>query len=392
MKEILIYSDDEFYDRFSGCNSKIKSIKQKNISQNVREFLNDELYGQRKTLINLLICNENPEYQYLAYLLYDLLSNEDGKNIDTGEQTLLFDSFPWATKKKFRDAMQSTMKYTKNLSGFDDTKIPIEQQICLMKASDIVKEKAMRKLKEVKSKSEDTGSKARQYLDGILRLPFGIYKKEPILKTSHEIKCDFIKILDIVKTYNLDNYEMKDYTSVEIGIICKKLKKKFNTIKKKCVVDMTLELTTGKRNKLISNLLHINNIIKNKSIKMHKLCHSGKKISFIKEQIKAFVQKNNNYDILNELQILTNKNYMDILSLDGSLKQIEDKYNGIKSYLKNIDSVFDNAIYGHGDAKRQLKGLLVNGSMGNPLDIALVSKVRLELARQVWPKKVYQTV
>ena len=98
---------------------------------------------------------------------------------DTIEQTVLFDSLPWTIKKYFRDAMKTTIKYTKNLSNFDTNKIPIEQQICLMKKlSDSVKEKAMLKLKEVKAKSEDSGSKARQYLDGLLKIPFGIFSKE----------------------------------------------------------------------------------------------------------------------------------------------------------------------------------------------------------------------
>ena len=41
----------------------------------------------------------------------------------------------------------------------------------------------MIKLKEVKAKSEDSGSKARQYLDGLLKIPFGIYRKENIVNT-----------------------------------------------------------------------------------------------------------------------------------------------------------------------------------------------------------------
>ena len=44
-----------------------------------------------------------------------------------------------------------------------------------------LKEKAMQKLKEIKSKSEDSGSKARQYLDGLLKIPFNVYRREPIL-------------------------------------------------------------------------------------------------------------------------------------------------------------------------------------------------------------------
>ena len=33
-------------------------------------------------------------------------------------RTLLFDSFPWGAKKNFREAMQSTMKYTNNIVIF----------------------------------------------------------------------------------------------------------------------------------------------------------------------------------------------------------------------------------------------------------------------------------
>ena len=98
---------------------------------------------------------------------------------DTHEQTLLFDSLPWDVKKYFREAMRQTINYTNNLSNFDNNKIPLEQQICLMKADDTIKEKATQKLKEVKAKSEDRRIKARQYLEGLLRIPFGIYKEEP---------------------------------------------------------------------------------------------------------------------------------------------------------------------------------------------------------------------
>ena len=60
-----------------------------------------------------------------------------------------------------------------------------------MKANDSVKEKAMLKLKELKAKSEDSGSKARQYLDGLLKIIFGIFKKEKILTIMDDINSDF---------------------------------------------------------------------------------------------------------------------------------------------------------------------------------------------------------
>ena len=57
--------------------------------------------------------------------------------------------------------MKQTIKYTNNLSNIDNSKIPLEQQICLLKTSDSVKEKAMNKLKEIKGKNDDSGCKAR---------------------------------------------------------------------------------------------------------------------------------------------------------------------------------------------------------------------------------------
>ena len=95
--------------------------------------------------------------------------------------------------------MKTTIKYTKTLSNFDTNKIPIEQQICLMKVKDTVKEKAMLKLKEVKAKSEDSGSKARQYLEGLLKIPFGIYKKEKILSVMDEINSNFKELVTDLK-------------------------------------------------------------------------------------------------------------------------------------------------------------------------------------------------
>ena len=60
-----------------------------------------------------------------------------------------------------------------------------------------VKEKAMSKLKEIKSKAEDTGSKARQYLDGILKIPFKIFKNEPIFDVMSNIKIKYESLIQI---------------------------------------------------------------------------------------------------------------------------------------------------------------------------------------------------
>jgi hypothetical protein len=211
LKDYFIYENEkEFYNKYVGYISQNNNLKQKQISQSVKEFISDDMYNKRNTLIHLLIRSSNYENQYLAYLLYDLLSNDSNGNVDTQEQTILFDSFPWPIKQYFKQAMKKTIQYTNELSNFDINKIPIEQQICLLKASDNVKEKAMMKLKEVKAKAEDSGSKARQYLDGLLKIPFNVYRREPILNMMEKIRTQF---KDAYKKYNTSSKFKNKYAN-----------------------------------------------------------------------------------------------------------------------------------------------------------------------------------
>ena len=164
LKDYLLCGEDDnyIYHKYNGyitCSSK---MRQNQLSQVIKDFTNEELFSKRYSLISLLIDPTNYDAQYLSYLLYDLLTNEpNDKNeiIDTEQQKLLYDSFPTSIKKHFKLAMKKTIQYTTNLLNYDVNKIPVEQQICLMKTSDDVKEKALIKLKEVKSKTEDSGSK-----------------------------------------------------------------------------------------------------------------------------------------------------------------------------------------------------------------------------------------
>ena len=124
----------------------------------IKLFIDGNYNEKRDIIIHLLLNNHNAESEYLAYLLYDILSKDTENIIDTQEQILLYDSLPILIKKFFRFAMNNTLKYTETLYNYNEA-VPLEQQICLMKVEDSVKEKAMTKLKELKSKSEDSGSK-----------------------------------------------------------------------------------------------------------------------------------------------------------------------------------------------------------------------------------------
>ena len=364
LKELLVYSNKELYQRYVGYVNQTNLIKKKTISQIVKEFISNDLYGQRKSLIQLLMKYGDPEFQYLAYLLYDLLSTEVNGSFDTIEQTILFDSLPWTIKKYFRDAMKTTIKYTKNLSNFDVNKIPIEQQICLLKANDSVKEKAMLKLKEVKAKSEDSGSKARQYLDGLLKIPFGIYKKESILSVMSDINKEFKVLIKEIsnKDTNLTIPIKESYSNIEIIKHLNYLNKSYIEQSQTNSIEKLKEgFINGKRDNLIAKICLINSIVKKNNFKHLKILHSGKKNAYMKEHIIKFFDNLIDYPIILNEFIDKYPNYFHIYKNKNLKKNIEiifKKWDTIMIAIKDVKKVLNDSIYGHNKAKRQIERVI----------------------------------
>ena len=367
IKELLVYENDKLYLRFSGYITQLKVIKQKTISQVTKEFINNDLYSQRTTIIQLLVKSNEHEYQYLSYLLYDLLSNDNNGSIDSVEQTLLFDSLPWNMKKHFRNAMKQTVNYTNYLTNFDTNKIPLEQQICLLKTSDSVKEKAMVKLKEVKAKSEDTGAKARQYLEGLLKIPFGIYRNEPILNVVDTCTASFNSLIKSNKKLIEDTelFPIKEsYTSAEIfkysSLLNHDLESKYKT---GVLHNLVLFIDNTKRTCLIDIICFLNTLIKKHGLKVSKLCHSGKKAAYMREKILSFVGNNDSilYDLCVKYKIIVQTPMNNIKTVTTDIIKNNEIIN---DYMINMKSILDEAIHGHTKAKRQIErivGQWING-------------------------------
>ena len=239
-------------------------------------------------------------------MLYDILSNDSNGNVDTQEQTILFDSFPWSIKQYFKQAMKKTIQYTNELSNFDINKIPLEQQICLLKASDSVKEKAMMKLKEVKAKSEDSGSKARQYLDALLKIPFNVYRREPILNVMDKIKTQF---RDTCKKHNICTVfpeipNKEKYTSIEVLKYVKKIQGvSGSSDKTEQIEKIRAYLTAGDKKKLLANASALHLILK----KYKKKC--GKISSLTKDELVLHV--NNILTIYKDPSVADSKKIID---------------------------------------------------------------------------------
>jgi len=373
LKDFLSYSSTiDFYGKYSGMMHKFGVFKKKTLFQMIKEFMAVDLYQKRMIIIQLLINNEQIDNQYLAYLLYDLLSNDGNGNIDTAEQICIFDSFPSSIKSHFRDAMKKTIQYTSDLTNFDMNKIPLEQQICLMNACESVKEKAMLKLKEIKAKSEDSGSKARQYLDGLLKIPFNVYKKEPILYVMNDTKVKF-KELSLTPDFKkcFPEVEIKnEYSSMEIVKYVNTFlannqtqtvdNSEFNFVKNK--------ISKYNKTELYNFTENINKILM-KQDSDTKLIPVSKTKSKLIKSVNEFIEicSNSYPEVLKTIcDMVIGKETKNQTAMFKEIVNINNTLSSVKNYITDVKKTLDSAVYGHDKAKQQIERIIgqwINGDL-----------------------------
>lgn len=358
LKDILIYSNEDIYKKYNSILSEINSIQQNKIHTIIKNFVEMDIYSQRSMLINLFLYNKNDEIQYISYLLYDLITT----NADNCEQLLIYDSLPWKIKMYFKDIMKFTIKYTQDMNNkYDINRVSFEQQIYLMKAPEYIKEKAMTKLKEIKGKNDDSCIKTRQFLDALLKIPFGIFKEEPILKIIKETNQLFI---ETTKHYNLINIPMKlKYSIFEINKYTTEIE---NLYKNKQMNEILAVINKCNTNQHINIIHFIENLIKSKKINYNfnaKLNKKDNRIHFIIN----FLEKNIQYiehvfNYIKDNQIDNSKSI-----LNSQISSIRKNTDFIDKSIQNINNVLDESIFGHDYAKKQILKIIaqwMNGEQG----------------------------
>jgi hypothetical protein len=135
-----------------------------------------------------------------------------------------------------------------------------------MKAPESVKEKAMIKFKEIKGRPDEGSLKAKQYIEGLLKLPFGIYRQEPILKRVKEfnrINQEFVNVL----ASHFPNLVMKKKTHYTILEIYQNIKQIQQYIIPNTIQSIT-ETLSGSTNKKIHGIVQfMNNALKSRGSK-----------------------------------------------------------------------------------------------------------------------------
>lgn len=365
IKDALIYGNDDFVKKYISILADVKYVKTNKLTTTFRKFMDMDIYSQRAMLSNLLIYNREDDIQYITYLLYDLISAKpQSGSLDSNEQQMIYDSFPWKVKLYFKEAMKNTIKFTKDMtSKYDISRISLEQQIYVMKVPENVREKAMAKLKEIKSKSDDSGAKAKQYLEGLLKIPFEVFREETILKKTKSINALFLEgISRMNRLCNVKNSALKThYSALEITRMSDKYENQITTALAECV---GVELDTLGA-KCINQLY-------SEYIESCPVTERGKKIATIKVD-KIRILKNALPNCSNDLIV----KLFDIIKLhavsydpsapinclvepDTATKSLHDIRKAkqsaieIRADLSQLSSALDESIYGHEHAKNQI--------------------------------------
>ena len=354
LKDILVLGDSDVYKKHISMFSDVNYIRYNKLNVVIKKFLDMDLYSQRQMLMNLLICNQEDEIQYITYLLYSLITAKSAvSGIDSFDQQLIYDSFPWRTKQYFKDTMKHTLTFTKDMMNkYDINRISLEQQIYVMKVPENVREKAMVKLKEIKGKGDDTGAKAKQYLEGLLKIPFGVYREEDILKKVRAINSDYVSLITKSAHPPISHIKPK-YTIIEIMQSVRNIRSTIQNQSRMSILSKLDKSAGSITQKQLTSVYQ----------KMLDLSSSGQKTK------KTVVPKEHKSEAL--LEFCKTCDYSDLAAIhdaltppsanntsmsvvNKSLDNIETASTELNTGLDTITQVLDESIYGHDNAKNQI--------------------------------------
>lgn len=184
LRDFVVADVDSIANDIKRKYNDYKNLQGKPLLVLVNEFVLASKY--RKIDILTLLLMSNTDNKKLAYVLFDILQTKDQSNmaeeIYLGLHHSIRDELDTA-KIDFKESEKSLKKLT-------ESDIPYEKRITLMDVEEDVKAKAMEKLKSIKSSFQGDG-KAQSYLDGLLKIPFNVYKECPVIN----FKEDFSKKL-----------------------------------------------------------------------------------------------------------------------------------------------------------------------------------------------------
>jgi len=422
-RDIIVLTVDKILRKLKRDCDYLNKLKSQLLSSLVKEFLMSNLQDQRK-ILTLFLISENDETKHLAYLLYDMITTSSDSIKPQFMADEIFKSLHWSVQKKFKVAFKSVENYRKKLLSLNEDNISYEDRIVQLKAPDNVKSKALDKLKEINASKESV--KAMNFLDGLLKIPFGVYKKEKILtflndfsqniknlfsdlkkstlkmnEIDNTIKFVKLELLELYKFYEEDTFE----TENKLDDLILKIENILSKINNSISEDENYETMNSEDNSLIKN--ETDSSLK-KLDKMKKLNKEIEECKDDDDEILNKIETEISYNIKKELENLKNNLYgfpnspklvksrvfnttneyeyeknnnnemnVKILEEFNKWKSIESQLMNLfnewtrykhskKDYMIKIRKTLDTCIHGQIDAKKHIERLIaqwINGKM-----------------------------
>lgn len=410
LSDVMCHTKASFAEMAARMLSDLKKYKDYQISQVIMEFDKRSIWEKYDMIYAFLLDHECVYSSYMAYLLYDLLSIETIISLDTNEQRQIFDCFTYRMRVVFKSAMYETINQTRRVVDMDCEVVPYEQQICLMRCSDGVKQKAMSKLKEVRSKSDDSAQKAKQYLDGLLRIPFGFYYADDVTrywKKNVEMFASLVRSYRCVWTRaralaapktgssaaqtptsspvddvtaldpSVFECDIERLTNVDVTVHVDSVAASYSS----CIGQFLQRLVGDRlhrmtRESITASLSKINKMTrslweKNRSdgSAVRRLRHSGKNKDCIAKDITSLLldcMRHHDamyHELIRHLRVEMPSDFEqhNPYAIVGSIK---DNTVRVREYMASVEEVFDASVYGQDEAKVQMRRIIaqwING-------------------------------
>jgi ATP-dependent Lon protease len=201
LRDLIISNSREISEDLIKKYTDYQNLQKKTLLSLINEFLLGSKY-RKIDILSLLLMNSE-EDQKIAYILFDVLKSKDKKGISNE----IYQSLNHHLRILLDNAKTMVQDAEANLGKISASDLPYERRINLMKTDEDTKVKAIEKLKSMKSNMQGD-NKAQAWLDGLLKIPFGIYKENPILN----FKDKFVEKINLLEKQNLrSEFEIDRY-------------------------------------------------------------------------------------------------------------------------------------------------------------------------------------
>jgi hypothetical protein len=295
LRNFIVLSSDELKEMVKDANSKHAYYKSMSLSSLLFTFSNSNFEKQREILTILILSD--PRSAGLASLLYDVLLKKD----DATKAKQLYLSLHISVQKLFDVAFEEFNQEVKKLKNITEEDIPYDKRITMLNTTDTIKGKGMEKFKAVSGGGGLFGggggdNKAQAWLDGFLKIPFGIYKENAIMSFIYDFISKVEKFNSFVESNNVLLYERLHALGVPS-----------TDYEIECYINILNECTGNSTEFNLDDLDNQKNMMK----------------------------------------------HVNLLTTEWS----EYKVNR-KNYIKNVRSILDTAVYGNDEGKKQIESII----------------------------------